>query len=64
MCVCVSVCVKVIWVCVCVIPENGAGTVFTIEENVGADEHTEAAAAKQPLEDKPKKGKPTLTVVK
>jgi stringent starvation protein B len=44
--------------------ENGAGTVFTIEENVGADEHTEAAAAKQPLEDKPKKGKPTLTVVK
>tara|TARA_R110000868_G_scaffold294353_1_gene554962 strand:- start:601 stop:1005 length:405 start_codon:yes stop_codon:yes gene_type:complete len=43
--------------------ENGAGTVFTVEENIGSDE-----VEKQPVADesesKPKKGKPTLTVVK
>jgi stringent starvation protein B len=43
--------------------ENGAGTVFTVEENISSGE-----AEDQPLiheaEQKPKKGKPTLTVVK
>ncbi|MFT5839371.1 MAG: stringent starvation protein B [Flavobacteriales bacterium] len=43
--------------------ENGAGTVFTVEENISSGETQE-----QPLthnaEQKPKKGKPTLTVVK
>ena len=43
--------------------ENGAGTVFTVEENIDSDELEDA-----PLVDKtppkPKKGKPTLTVVK
>jgi len=43
--------------------ENGAGTVFTIEENIGSDEVEEQTV---PSETKqiPKKGKPTLTVVK
>jgi stringent starvation protein B len=43
--------------------ENGAGTVFTVEENIGSDEveeHTVTTDTK-PI---PKKGKPTLTVVK
>jgi stringent starvation protein B len=43
--------------------ENGAGTVFTVEENMSTGD-----VDKQPLthgaEQKPKKGKPTLTVVK
>ena len=42
---------------------NGAGTVFTVEENIGSDEvedQTETTETK-PI---PKKGKPTLTVVK
>ena len=43
--------------------ENGAGTVFTVDENFGVGE-----AKEQPISDdteqKPKKGKPTLTVVK
>jgi stringent starvation protein B len=45
--------------------ENGAGTVFTIEENMGSGETADSAQS-QPKEsdDKPKKGKPTLTVVK
>ncbi len=43
--------------------ENGAGTVFTIEENVEPAEP--ATGAESPKADgKPKKGKPNLTVVK
>lgn len=47
--------------------ENGAGTVFTIEENMGSGESASAESAQsQPkkTDEKPKKGKPTLTVVK
>jgi stringent starvation protein B len=43
--------------------ENGAGTVFTVEENIGSDE-AEVQTEYQGPEKKPKKGKPTLTVVK
>jgi stringent starvation protein B len=43
--------------------ENGAGTVFTVEENIGSGEVEEQSSDLQP-EQKPKKGKPTLTVVK
>lgn len=43
--------------------ENGAGTVFTIEENVASSEQESITPAVKP-EQKPKKGKPTLTVVK
>ena len=43
--------------------ENGAGTVFTVEENIGSDEVEEQTVT---TDTKPisKKGKPTLTVVK
>tara|TARA_B110000503_G_scaffold142808_1_gene241064 strand:+ start:989 stop:1393 length:405 start_codon:yes stop_codon:yes gene_type:complete len=43
--------------------ENGAGTVFTVEENIGSDEVEEQTVTTdtKPI---PKKGKPTLTVVK
>lgn len=47
--------------------ENGAGTVFTIEENMGSGESAEESSIQsQPkkTDEKPKKGKPTLTVVK
>lgn len=47
--------------------ENGAGTVFTIEENMGSGESAEEGSIQsQPkkTDEKPKKGKPTLTVVK
>ena len=43
--------------------ENGAGTVFTVEENIGSDEIEEQTVTNE-AEQKPKKGKPTLTVVK
>jgi stringent starvation protein B len=43
--------------------ENGAGTVFTVEENIGSGEVEEQPVAHE-AEQKPKKGKPTLTVVK
>ena len=45
--------------------ENGAGTVFTIEESIDTDdaEITEVQET-PPTAPKPKKGKPTLTVVK
>jgi stringent starvation protein B len=43
--------------------ENGAGTVFTVEENIGSDEVENQPVTDEP-EQKPKKGKPTLTVVK
>jgi stringent starvation protein B len=43
--------------------ENGAGTVFTVEENIGSGE-LEQQSVTQETEKKPKKGKPTLTVVK
>jgi stringent starvation protein B len=43
--------------------ENGAGTVFTVEENIDSSERTETLESEQTLP-KPKKGKPTLTVVK
>lgn len=43
--------------------ENGAGTVFTVEENIGSDEVEKQAEAHE-TEQKPKKGRPTLTVVK
>ena len=43
--------------------ENGAGTVFTVEENIGLGEVEEQPVAHE-AEQKPKKGKPTLTVVK
>ena len=41
--------------------ENGAGTVFTPEDDIDSDEHIVEAEA-QPVP--AKKGKPTLTVVK
>jgi len=43
--------------------ENGAGTVFTVEENIGSEEVEEQTVTTdtKPI---PKKGKPTLTVVK
>jgi len=43
--------------------ENGAGTVFTVEENIGSDEVKEQTVTNE-TKQKPKKGKPTLTVVK
>ncbi|MGS2718995.1 ClpXP protease specificity-enhancing factor [Paraglaciecola aestuariivivens] len=43
--------------------ENGAGTVFTIEENLEPSE-PQSSSEPQTSEQKPKKGKPTLTVVK
>jgi len=43
--------------------ENGAGTVFTVEENIGSGE-VEDPVITNDTEQKPKKGKPTLTVVK
>jgi stringent starvation protein B len=43
--------------------ENGAGTVFTVEENIGSDEVEEQTVTDE-TQQKPKKGKPTLTVVK
>jgi stringent starvation protein B len=43
--------------------ENGAGTVFTIEENIGSGEESDEPQALE-VEAPPKKGKPTLTVVK
>ena len=43
--------------------ENGAGTVFTVEENIGSGEVEEQPDVSK-AEQKPKKGKPTLTVVK
>jgi stringent starvation protein B len=43
--------------------ENGAGTVFTVEENIGSGEIEEQSVPNE-TEQKPKKGKPTLTVVK
>jgi stringent starvation protein B len=43
--------------------ENGAGTVFTVEENIGSDEVEKQTEAHE-TEKKPKKGRPTLTVVK
>ncbi|PKH00281.1 ClpXP protease specificity-enhancing factor [Paraglaciecola sp. MB-3u-78] len=43
--------------------ENGAGTVFTVEENIGSDEVEEQTVTDE-TNQKPKKGKPTLTVVK
>lgn len=45
--------------------ENGAGTVFTVEENMGSGEVQEQEKPQGiEAESKPKKGKPTLTVVK
>jgi len=49
--------------------ENGAGTVFTVEENIGSGEVSDEAQAGDTqapvdVESPPKKGKPTLTVVK
>ena len=43
--------------------ENGAGTVFTVEENIDSGD-TEEKSVTDENEKKPKKGKPTLTVVK
>jgi stringent starvation protein B len=43
--------------------ENGAGTVFTVDENIGSGEVQEQPQGIE-AEPKPKKGKPTLTVVK
>lgn len=43
--------------------ENGAGTVFTVEENIASDE-VENKTVTNEANQKPKKGKPTLTVVK
>ena len=43
--------------------ENGAGTVFTIEENIGSGEESDEPQALE-VEAPPKKGKHTLTVVK
>jgi stringent starvation protein B len=43
--------------------ENGAGTVFTVEENIGSGDSEEKHVTDED-EKKPKKGKPTLTVVK
>jgi stringent starvation protein B len=43
--------------------ENGAGTVFTVEENISSGEVEEQPVSVEG-EQKPKKGKPTLTVVK
>jgi stringent starvation protein B len=43
--------------------ENGAGTVFTVEENIASDE-VENKTETNETNQKPKKGKPTLTVVK
>lgn len=43
--------------------ENGAGTVFTVEENIASDE-VENKTVTNEADQKPKKGKPTLTVVK
>lgn len=43
--------------------ENGAGTVFTVEENMNTGEVQDQPVDSE-TEHKPKKGKPTLTVVK
>jgi stringent starvation protein B len=43
--------------------ENGAGTVFTVDENIASDE-VENKTKTNEVNQKPKKGKPTLTVVK
>jgi stringent starvation protein B len=43
--------------------ENGAGTVFTVEENIDSSDIEEKSVTDE-NEKKPKKGKPTLTVVK
>jgi stringent starvation protein B len=43
--------------------ENGAGTVFTVEENIASDE-VENKTVTNEVNQKPKKGKPILTVVK
>jgi stringent starvation protein B len=43
--------------------ENGAGTVFTVDENIASDE-VENKTETNEVNQKPKKGKPTLTVVK
>lgn len=43
--------------------ENGAGTVFTIEDNMESSQDSEIQDIEAPAP-KPKKGKPTLTVVK
>ena len=43
--------------------ENGAGTVFTVEENIDSGDIEEKPVTDED-EKKPKKGKPTLTVVK
>ena len=43
--------------------ENGAGTVFTVEENIGSGDVEEQPETNN-TETKTKKGKPTLTVVK
>jgi stringent starvation protein B len=43
--------------------ENGAGTVFTVEENIDSGGIEEKSVTDE-NEKKPKKGKPTLTVVK
>lgn len=43
--------------------ENGAGTVFTIEDNMESSEELETKDVETSAP-KPKKGKPTLTVVK
>lgn len=45
--------------------ENGAGTVFTIEENIESSDMGDINDVETaPESPKPKKGKPTLTVVK
>jgi stringent starvation protein B len=43
--------------------ENGAGTVFTVEENIDSGDIEEKSVTDE-NDKKPKKGKPTLTVVK
>jgi stringent starvation protein B len=43
--------------------ENGAGTVFTIEDNMESSQGSEIQDVEASTP-KPKKGKPTLTVVK
>ncbi|MGJ8681918.1 ClpXP protease specificity-enhancing factor [Paraglaciecola sp.] len=43
--------------------ENGAGTVFTIEDNIEPSE-SDGSIETEKTPSKPKKGKPTLTVVK
>lgn len=44
--------------------ENGAGTVFSIEDDIESEEAQVTAAEKPEAEEKPARGKPNLTVVK